>query len=877
MEAFEIRNLTFTYPGKKKKALNNVGLSISKGDFFVLCGYSGSGKTTLLRLLKPSLSPNGEVSGEIIYNGRPISELSDIEAASKIGFVMQSPESQTVTDKVWHELAFSLESIGCDSDTIRRRTAEMASFFGIGDWMYKDVSQLSGGQKQLLSLVSVMTLRPEVLILDEPTSQLDPVAASDFLSAVLRINREIGTTVILSEHRLDDVLSCADKAAVMENGEIICCGTPTELGVALKEKKSEMFCAMPAPMRAWGSVKYEEECPVTVNEGRIFLECYKQTHTLKPVPVKEIQPCGEEIISAEDVWFSYEKDSPDVIKGFNLKAYRGELFCILGSNGSGKTTALKLLCEIKKAVRGSIKRSGKIAYLPQDVKSVFLKKTVLEDLYDVLKDKKIPKAECEKLISQTASLCRITNILDCHPYDISGGEQQKAAIAKLLLLSPDILLLDEPTKALDAPYKRTLAEILINLRNSGKSIIMVSHDVEFCAKYADRCGLFFDGSLLSVSPCKEFFSGNSFYTTSAERMSRGIISDVVTVDDVVYALGGEDIVKTKPVEKIPQFQVLLPEKEDVRKLPLSRKIGAAVCALAALVVLFISSASENIRNLVSGDGVTSDGIRYLFIYGVFILALILLAVFLSQREKTDKIKADYKKQKLPERTVISSAVSLLLIPLTLFAAFYLLPSKQYYITALIVIIECTLPFVFIFEGRRPGAREIALLAVLSAIGVAGRAAFFMLPQFKPVAAIVIITGIMFGGESGFFVGAISMLVSNMFFSQGPWTPWQMFAMGLIGFVTGILSQKGILRKSKISLCVYGFMSTLIIYGTIVNASTALIWGGESLNLKILLGYYISGFPMDIIHAFSTAIFLWFGAQPLMDILERVKIKYAINM
>lgn len=875
MEAFEVRNLTFSYKGKEKKALNDVSFSVSKGDFFVICGYSGCGKTTLLRLLKPSVSPSGEKSGDIYFFDEIIENISPVRAVSEIGFVTQSPESQTVTDKVWHELAFSLESLGFDNDTIKRRTAEMAAFFGIDDWFYNDVSALSGGQKQLLALASVMTLQPSVLILDEPTSQLDPIAASEFLAALSKINRETGTTIILSEHRLEEALAYANKAMVMENGKVIAIGKPDEVGLKLKELKSPMFLSMPAPMRVWSGADTEYSCPITVNEGREFLSNYTKTHTPASIEYKNTVSSSEEILRADNIYFCYDKEGKDVLKNMSLSLKRGEIFCLLGSNGSGKSTCLRVLGGLRKPVRGNIETNCRTAFLPQDAKSLFVRKTVLSDLYDSLKSSNLSEDECRNKIEEIANICEIEEILDCHPYDISGGEQQKAAIAKILLSSPDILLLDEPTKGLDSAYKQTLAQILINLRNSGKTILIVSHDVEFCALYADRCGLFFDGNVVSASGTREFFKKNSFYTTAADRMARGIIPDVLTTEDIISSLSLENFCQTKIVKKYPQRQIIIP-KDEIKKLPLARKIGAAVCAVSAFIILIIASLKGEILDFATGEGITGKGIEQLIIYGVFVLAMIMLAVFLGQREMPKRTEFIKKKEKLPKRTLVAAAISLLFIPLTLFAGLRLLPVKQYYVTSLLVIAECMLPFLFVFEGRKRNPREIVIVSVLCAVAVAGRAAFFMLPQFKPVVAVVIISGLMLGAEDGFLVGAVTMLVSNMLFSQGPWTPWQMFAMGLIGFLTGVLSQKGILRKSRLILCLYGFLTTLIIYGVIVNTSTALIWNTEEFNFNILLGYYITGFPMDLIHAVSTVIFLWFGANPLVDILERVKIKYDLN-
>ena len=268
METFTVRDLTFFYPEQERPALDGVTLTVRRGEFLVLCGPSGCGKSTLLRQLKSVLTPHGSRQGEILFEGTPLEQLDQRSQSEKIGFVLQSPENQVVTDKVWHELAFGLESLGYDTPVIRRRVAEMASFFGIQTWFHKNVSDLSGGQKQLLNLASVMAMQPSVLILDEPTSQLDPIAASDFLAVLGRINRELGTTVILTEHRLEDAFPLASRAAVLDGGRLLCTGAPGEVGPALKGAGHGMFLAMPTAMRVWAAVESAAPCPVTVREGR---------------------------------------------------------------------------------------------------------------------------------------------------------------------------------------------------------------------------------------------------------------------------------------------------------------------------------------------------------------------------------------------------------------------------------------------------------------------------------------------------------------------------------------------------------------------------------------------------------------------------------
>ena len=542
MEHFKIENLMFSYPASKdKKSLENVSLKIEKGEYIVLCGKSGSGKTTLLRHLKSVLTPHGKRSGEIFFNGVPLGNTSSREQSSKIGYVMQNPDDQIVTDKVWHELAFGLESLGCDQKTMRSRVAEMACYFGIQDWFHRDVSVLSGGQKQLLNLASIMAMQPEALILDEPTSQLDPIAASDFLNTVRKINTELGTTVIITEHRLEDIFPYADHAVIMDSGKIIADDTPRNIGKLLFEQNNPMFSAMPTPVRVFYGANGSGSCPLTVREGRAWLS---KEFEAEP-EIKEIS-CGniEEYIenpalSLKELWFRYEKDTPDILRGVSMDIPSGSISAIVGGNGAGKSTALKAICGICKPYRGKIKVFGKpvnkfksselfkncISMLPQDPKSLFVKKTVREDLEEMTKNK--------NKINEIAEICNVADLLDSHPYDLSGGEQQRAALAKVLLTEPQILLLDEPTKGMDSFFKETFAEILHKLKNQKITIVMVSHDVEFCAKHADRVSMFFDGQVLTTDTPQKFFGGNSFYTTAANRMSRHILRNAVTAENVV--------------------------------------------------------------------------------------------------------------------------------------------------------------------------------------------------------------------------------------------------------------------------------------------------------------------------------------------------------
>ena len=872
MELFTIRDLSFFYPEQTQPALRSLSLTVERGEFLVLCGPSGCGKSTLLRQLKPALAPHGRRTGQLLLEGRPLESFSQREQTERIGFVQQSPENQLVTDKVWHELAFGLESLGYDTPTIRRRVAEMASFFGIQTWFHKSVAKLSGGQKQLLNLAAVMALQPSVLILDEPTSQLDPIAASDFLATLFRINRELGTTVILTEHRLEEAFGFASRVAVLEKGALLCTGTPAEVGAALKNAGSAMFLAMPAAMRIWSAVDSRVPCPVSVRDGRRWLLDYGAAHPLKALPEETPPPETEALISARELWFKYDQDRPDVVKGLSLEVRRGQLLALLGGNGTGKTTSLKLLAGLKKPWRGELEVRGTVGMLPQDPQTLFVRPTVREDLLEVL-----PRAERkDAALERVVSLCRLTELLDRHPYDLSGGEQQRAALANLLLRDPDILLLDEPTKGLDAEFKQSFGQILQTLQRSGVAILMVSHDIEFCAKYADRCALFFDGNIVTEGPPWAFFSGNSFYTTAANRISRELLPRAVTPEDVIAACGG----KIPETPALPEYRRLppAPEKEAAatRGLPVWRKALAAVSGLAALALIVQAIRVTDLSKLIGAEGMTGLAKDRLLRYAALAAALLAFALSVGQRASLPggPVQTPVEKRRLRKRTVAATALILLLIPLTLFVGVHFLEGRKYYFISLLILLECMLPFFLIFEGRRPQARELVLIAVLVAMNVAGRAAFFMLPEFKPVVAMTILAGVAFGGETGFLVGAMTMLVSNMLFSQGPWTPWQMFAMGIVGWLAGVFYRKGVLRRSRLSLCIFGVLCSTVVYGGIMNPASALMWAGK-LSWPIVLSYYITGIPVDLVRAAATAVFLLLGAEPMLEKLDRIKTKYGL--
>lgn len=576
MDIIKVEDFGFSYPEGGRETLHHINMSIQEGSLNVLCGKSGCGKSTLLRQMKTVLAPHGNKTGRLLYCDKPLEEIDQRVQSEEIGYVLQNPENQIVTDKVWHELAFGLESLGYDQATIRLRVAEMASYFGIHQWYYRGVSELSGGQKQLLNLAAVMAMHPRLLILDEPTSQLDPIAASDFLETVKKINRDIGTTVVLTEHRLQDVIPWAQKVFVMDEGRLVTQGSPREIGEELKRQKHGMFLSMPIPMQIYAGVDSDASCPLTVSKGRKWI-----SDLLREAPrdaLKDPSPLSAEkkeekegkkrkkfvkgpkpslAVEVKDVWFRYEKDGKDVVRDLSLEVRQGEFYALVGGNGTGKSTTLSLLSRVRRPYRGKILLDGKdirkyadrdlyrgyLGVLPQNPQSMFIKKTVREDLYSIIGGKKEKKSQeynidmkKSEAVEGIVSLTNLEGLLDRHPYDLSGGEQQRLALAKVLLLRPRLLILDEPTKGIDAEYKEGLGGILKKLQQHGTTIFMVSHDVEFVAEYADRVGLFFQGNIVTSKEARDFFAGNNFYTTAANRMARQYFPDAVTGKDVIRCL-----------------------------------------------------------------------------------------------------------------------------------------------------------------------------------------------------------------------------------------------------------------------------------------------------------------------------------------------------
>lgn len=535
----------------ESKALKNINLHIQEGEFIVIAGPSGCGKTTLLRLLKKELNPVGYQEGEIYYQGKLLDEWSERELIKDIGFVFQNPDEQIVMDEVMQEIVFGLENLNYSTLEMRKRVSELVHFFGLEELLYEKPSELSGGQKQMINLLSVLLLRPKVLLLDEPTSQLDPVAAKELLNMLKQLNEELGITIVLVEHRLEHLFSIADRILMMKDGEVFLGGDSKEVILQLHEAKKSLFLPyIPTISQLYlerESTIKRENIPLTVKESRSWLR------NLPPVsrneqevnPLKKAEEERLPILQADNLFFRYDPKGYSILRNFSLTVNEGDFYTLVGGNGSGKTTALKVCLGIVKQQRGKLKLFNKrltkrtkqevyrhIAYLPQDPKAYFSYDTIVEEMMAIVHTYKIQNGE-EK-VNHMLKQFQIEHLKERHPYDCSGGEMQKAALASMLLKEPKLLIVDEPTKGFDPAFKEEFATLLKKLHKKGLTILMVTHDIEFAARYANRCGLLFDGEIAAEGPPKQLFQGNYFYTTAINRATRDQnIPEVLTLEEAL--------------------------------------------------------------------------------------------------------------------------------------------------------------------------------------------------------------------------------------------------------------------------------------------------------------------------------------------------------
>lgn len=863
MEQITVRNLTFSYNNESRFRLDHLSFSVNKGEILLLIGESGCGKTTLLRHLKPDFMPQGERNreGEILLNGKSVSAMSEREQAGRIGFVRQNVESSQATDKVWHELAFGLESLGYPQSVMQRKVAEITAFFGLEGVYHEPLSNLSGGQKQLVNLASVMVMEPELLILDEPTSQLDPIAATEFFQMIGKINKELGITVLMTEHRLEEAFSLCDRIMVMEKGNILFEGLPEHGARWLYQENHSLYKALPVSARLYFELGGEDtgKIPLTVREGNIWItEFYRndRRERRKLPEVKLSDRKGKKEIpqlyafSAEELWFRYEREGKDILKACSIAPEKGKITAILGGNGAGKSTLLHVLAGHEVPFWGKVRKpEGRIGMLPQNPQAMFAKKTVLEELQEsgkcgmqVGRDGGLQEGHGRQAeLGKIAVFCGLEDILGHHPYDLSGGEMQKLALAKLLLSDYDILLLDEPGKGMDYAFKEKMGKCLQTLAAEGKTILLVSHDVDFCAQYADQCGLFFDGHVVSLENTRDFFMQNVFYTTAVRRMCKANFPEAVILEDVLEICGKENI---------PEDSFEICRQEDTLEdgLEICEQEDNPESSFETEDLEKTKDCAEEKKKELDGQGTYCDN--------------------------TGLVEEMIVRQNHPKPMWIPIIIFFFVMPLTIYFGETVLQQRKYYFVSLLLIIEAIVSFVLSFERRRPKIREIMVVAMLCAITVTGRAAFYMVPNIKPMAALIILSGVGLGSETGFLVGAVSMLVSDAFFGQGPWTPWQMFAMGLLGFVAGKVFKQNtkVTTVKKYGICFFGFAAVMLIYGGIMNPASVFMYQ-ENINWQMIVAAYSMGSPFDAIHAASTFAFLWIGTRPMLEKLERVKKKY----
>ena len=463
--AIEVRGLSFAYPGAEAPVLEGLDWRVPQGAFALLVGGTGSGKSTLLSLLKPEIAPAGTRSGELRVLGEPVADMDVRVSAERVGYVFQDPENQIVCETVWHEMAFGLENLGLARDEMRRRVAETSYFFGLEDWLHRDTDTLSGGRKQLLSLAAVLALRPRVLLLDEPTSQLDPVAEKNFLHALFRVNRELGCTVVVATHQPRPMLEYATCAYRIEGGRV-----------------REVV-----DLASLGS-----------REGLLALDSYRPAQGAATSAAAAIR----------EGWFRYDRAGGWVLRGLDVAFSAGAVHAIVGGNGCGKSTMLSVLAKTAKLQRGRMVRgAASAALLPQNPKALLVAETVRDELMEWA-------SACgydEAMARERAASLGLADLGERHPYDLSGGQRQLLALAKLLLIGPELLLLDEPTKGLDLASRRIIARALRDHAKAGGTVIMATHDLDFVEQVADDIAMMFDGEIACMEPPADFFADNVFY------------------------------------------------------------------------------------------------------------------------------------------------------------------------------------------------------------------------------------------------------------------------------------------------------------------------------------------------------------------------------
>lgn len=510
MAVIEAKDYRFYYPEQSEPALRIDELTVEKGAFCLLAGASGSGKTTLLRQLSGNTAWQGREEGELICRNKGC------------GYVWQNPASQIVTDRVEYEIVFGLENIGMPKEKMQRRLAEVVTFFGLEELMNRDTMNLSGGEMQTLNVAAAVAMNPELLLLDEPVSQLDPVAARRLYELLRQINEELGITVVIAEQRLEEVVSLADTMVLMQDGEILAKGRPGEVYRTVRLTSERRY--FPSYMQIYPET--EDDFPHMVSKKKArqwFTGHYRAKSELSEEPIgMQRKLSDKKNMFCQNLFFRYEKSLPDVVKECSCEIPLQAVTCLAGGNGSGKTTLLQILSGRYRPYHGKIKNLPEnISLLPQQPLYLFLEETLEREFHGQ------PK-RVQALIHQFG----LEKILERHPADVSGGEIQRLALCLVLGREADLYLLDEPTKGMDEAAKIILGDILSDMTEQGKTILMVSHDMEFAARTAEYMALMFQGRVELLTDTRSFFEENQFYTTGINRIARDVSEHIITIKDV---------------------------------------------------------------------------------------------------------------------------------------------------------------------------------------------------------------------------------------------------------------------------------------------------------------------------------------------------------
>ncbi len=534
----EFDEVTFYYAGTERPILDRLTLRINEGEFILVVGPSGAGKSTFLRCLN-GLIPHfygGKFGGSVRVGGRDPLQAEPRGMSDLVGFVLQTPEAQAVTDTVESELAFAMENHNLPQRLMRKRIEEVLDQVAIAPLRHRRLETLSGGERQRVAIASALTLQPRILVLDEPTSQLDPQAAEEVLTLLQKLNTDLGLTVILSEHRLERVVQYADRILYFPgDGQKPVLGRPDAV-------LSELPFAPPLVSLArqlnWTPL------PLTVKAGRPFARHLP----LEPLADQAISlratsqsAPSKAILVLRDLWYSYQ--GKEALKGVSISFEAGQLTAIMGRNGSGKTTLLKNIIGLLRPQNGVVELHGQdtrhwevqtiartVGYVPQNPDTLLFADTVREEIEFTRRyHPSSSRADTDALLEQLG----LMHLQAHYPRDLSGGERQRAALAAILIGNPQVLLLDEPTRGLDYQQKKRLAQFLRDMVGAGKAVIMVTHDVELAARCADRVVLMGDGQIVLDGPMREIMRQSMVFSSQISKLFPE--SGYLTEDEVLEA------------------------------------------------------------------------------------------------------------------------------------------------------------------------------------------------------------------------------------------------------------------------------------------------------------------------------------------------------